>query len=61
MFAKALAENEEMRAFKNEVIKPIGKEIIELIRNHGLTTKQGQDVIAYVCFEIERIAENAKL
>lgn len=73
MLEKALAQDKEKHAFKNEVIKPIGyvfknevikpigKEIIELLRKHELTAKQGQDVIRYVVFEIIKIAENAKL
>lgn len=61
MLEKALAQDKEKHAFKNEVIKPTGEEIIELLRNRGLTTKQGQDVIRYVSFELQNISENTKL
>lgn len=61
LLEKALAETREKQALKDEVVKPLGEEIIGLLRNRGLTTKQGQEVVLYVSYELQKIAENTKM
>jgi hypothetical protein len=56
-----LKEIEDSKKHKEEVIKPIAKELLEVMRKHDLDVQTGIEALHSAKCKLENIAESAKI